>query len=50
MVDTRSKERRQGEIEEHEDGPDGTEEQEGEGGRRVGPPAIGEVNHVSCEA
>jgi hypothetical protein len=45
VVDARSKERRQGEVEQHEDRPDSTEEQEGVGSRRVATPPVGDINH-----
>lgn len=48
MVDARSKKRRKGEIEKHEDGPDGTEEQEGVRSRRVASPPVGRINN--CRA
>lgn len=48
MVGASEKARRQGEVEENEDRPDGAEEHEGEGRRSVAPPAaVGVVD--DCE-
>lgn len=48
VVDARGKERREGEIKKHEDGPDGTEEQEGVRRGRVASPPVGSINN--CRA